>query len=153
MSATAMHAGTQETSPGGQSAHPIVGAWQWSNNPGTDEADTSAAIFHADGTYVEFDAAIGVGIGAWAATGESTGDLTMIFQDIELDPGRYTRGLITFHISVEVDETGSALTAQGEVEVLDAAGAVIFNLPYAGQGARIVPQGPGTSGTPVATPQ
>ena len=50
--------------------HPIVGAWGWNNNPDTTDASTSFAIFHGDGTYIEFDPAVGVGVGAWRATGE-----------------------------------------------------------------------------------
>ncbi len=35
--------------------HPIVGAWQWSNNPGDPTASYTYAIFHNDGTYTEYD--------------------------------------------------------------------------------------------------
>jgi len=52
----------------------VVGAWllDVGNDPGS---PPTTAIFHADGTYIQTDG-VGTGIGSWAATGPTTGDLT-----------------------------------------------------------------------------
>ena len=43
----------QEGTPDTQSGDPIVGAWQWNADPTRPEPSTFA-IFHADGTYTEW---------------------------------------------------------------------------------------------------
>src|SRR5215212_8026082 len=62
--------------------HPIVGAWWWENISG-DPFDDSYAVFGSDGTYVEETSYIGAGIGSWQTTGDRSGDLLIIYQDIE----------------------------------------------------------------------
>ncbi len=72
-----LDASAQGTPAADRSAHPVVGAWRWDNDPGN-PADDSYAIFHADGTYVEVTTNAGTAIGAWEATGNA--------QAIQIDP-------------------------------------------------------------------
>ena len=132
--------------------HPIVGAWGWNNNPDTPDAGTSFAIFHGDGTYIEFDPSIGVGVGAWRATGERTVDLIITFQDNDLDANTFAPGLGTFWMTVDVDAAGNGITAAGELQALDSGGEVLVHLPYSGLGTRMVAEAPAWFGTPMATP-
>ena len=132
--------------------HPIVGAWGWNNNPDTPDAGTSFAIFHGDGTYIEFDPAVGVGVGAWRATGERTVDLIITFQDNDLDANTFAPGLGTFWMTVDVDAAGNGITAAGELQALDSDGEVLVHLPYSGLGTRMVAEAPAWFGTPMATP-
>lgn len=86
-------------SPTDLAAHPIVGAWKWTNDP-SDPHPESFAIFHADGTYVE-SIANNTGIGVWQPTGPQGAMVTAYFQDMdsttaEVDYGRTTmQGTIT----------------------------------------------------------
>ena len=123
-----------DATPGAYGQHPIVGSWQWDNNPDSEEpfSGISYAIFHADGSYIEFFPPVGVGIGAWEATGTNTADLTIVFQDIDDDPHVVEPGTSRYRISIEVDATGNALTATGDLEVRDASGAVIVATPFTG---------------------
>ncbi len=137
-----------------RAVHPIVGTWQWANNPGEGApfAGPSYAIFHADGSYVEYFPPVGVGIGTWNVTGANTVDLTIVFQDIDEDPYVYEPGVSTYRISIEVDATGDTLTATGDLVVRDASGAEVLTMPFTGTATRLTAETPGTTATPVATP-
>ena len=117
--------------------HPLVGAWQWSNNPDDPNASVTYAIFHADGTYTEYDPNIGVGIGVWRPTGERTGDLTIVFQDIDPAPEVAAPGWVSFWIAIEVDDSGDAMTGQGNAQARTPDGSVVAELPYEGFGTRL----------------
>lgn len=89
-------------------AHPIVGAWKWTNDP-SDVHPESFAIFHADGTYVE---AVGkeTGIGVWQSAGPESAVLTAYFQDlvpetVEVEPGR-----TTVQATIDLDANGTSAT-------------------------------------------
>jgi hypothetical protein len=138
-----------------QAIHPIVGTWQWANNPDSDEAQfagPSYAIFHADGTYVEYFPPVGVGIGTWDVTGANTADLTIVFQDIDEDPYVFEPGTSTYRISITVDSSSDTLTATGDLTVQDASGAEVLTMPFTGTATRLAVEPPGIPGTPVATP-
>jgi hypothetical protein len=145
----------QRVTSDAQAVHPIVGTWQWANNPGdegTPFAGTSFAVFHADGTYVEFFPPVGVGIGTWQVTGANTADVTIVFQDIDEDPYVFEPGISTYRISIVVDSSGNVLTATGDLEVRDASDAVVLAMPFTGFANRMTVAGPSIPGTPVATP-
>ena len=145
----------QRSTSDAQAVHPIVGTWQWANNPG-DEGDpfagTSFAIFHADGSYVEFFPPVGVGVGTWQVTGANTADVTIVFQDIDEDPYVFEPGTSIYRISIVVDGSGNAMIATGDLEVRDASGAVVVTMPFAGTANRLTIEGPSVPGTPAATP-
>ncbi len=132
--------------------HPIVGSWAWNNNPDTPEAGSSFAIFHADGTYIEFDPAIQVGIGAWRPAGDRSVELSIVFLDNDLDPNTVEAGTGAFWIEIDIDESGNAITANGELQATRPDGSVLVHLPYAGTGTRIVAVAPEWVGTPMSTP-
>jgi hypothetical protein len=117
--------------------HPVVGAW-WSSNdaPGAG-VNTAAAIFHADGTYLEIDPNIGAGGPPDSDAGASTADLTAVYQDIDPDPAIAAPGTVTVHKSVRVDETGARFTARLTVEVRIPDGTVVFTARYGGEGTRL----------------
>ena len=144
----------QDATPTPTAEHPIVGAW-WSTNdaPGPG-LNTAVPVFHADGTYLEVDPNIGVGVGAWRATGARTAELIAVYQDIDPDPVAVASGTVTVRSSVEVDETGNAFTSSLTVEVRLPDGTVVFSASYEGEGTRLeigstVPLGTPLAGTPV----
>lgn len=142
----------QDTSSAATAGHPVVGAWFW-QNISTDPFDDSFGIFHADGTYVEETPYVGTGIGAWEATGERSVDLIIVFQDIEGgfdpdEPASFAAGTFTGRLSVEVDDTGNAISASGPIEIRTPDGALVDEVSYDGTARRLLP---GWS-PPVATP-
>src|SRR5687767_10492027 len=79
-------AAAQDATPVAMAGHPVVGAWRWTNNPGTEHEFFSFAIFVADGTYVETGEDSFVIVGEWRATGEQTAELVIIpGQKVPLD--------------------------------------------------------------------
>lgn len=135
--------------------HPLVGAWQWSNNPGDPLASYTYAIFHDDGTYTEYDPALGVGIGVWRPTGERTADLTIVFQDIDPAQEVFAPGWASFWVAIEVDETGKAMMGEGNLEARRPNGEVVAQFPYTGFGTRLTvdtttPLNMALAGTPMA---
>ena len=53
----------QSATPSATMEHPVVGAWWTANNAPGPGVETAYAVFHADGTYLEVDPNIGVGLG------------------------------------------------------------------------------------------
>src|SRR3712207_2119951 len=107
----------QDATPAARPDHPVVGAWWTANDAPGPGVNTAAAIFHADGTYLEVDPNIGVGVGAWRASGERTADLVAVYQDIDSDPAATMAGTVTVRQSVTLDETGDGFTAPFTIEV------------------------------------
>jgi hypothetical protein len=144
----------QDATPAARAEHPVVGSWWSANDAPGPGVQTAAAIFHADGTYLEVDPNIGVGVGVWQGTGERTADLIAVYQDIDPDPAVAAPGTVTVRKSVEVDATGEAFSGSLEVEVRIPDGTVVFTASYTGRGTRIgieetVPLGTPLAGTPV----
>jgi hypothetical protein len=132
--------------------HPVIGLWQWDNDPDNPGTDLSYAAFHADGTYVEVGTDGLTLMGVWRASGARTADLTLLSADVDSDPGNTLRA--EARQSIEVDETGTAATAEGFFEVRGADGAIVFGGPARAQGTRVearpvMPLGTPTAGTPV----
>jgi hypothetical protein len=130
----------QEVTPV-ENQHPIVGAWWWENNS-EDAFDDSYAVFGADGTYVEETAYVGAGIGSWQPTGEDSGDLMILFQDIEggLDPNAptgFVPGTLKFWLSIEVSPDGNHLTATGPAEARKLDGTLEYAYTFNGTATRL----------------
>jgi hypothetical protein len=143
----------QDATPAAMAHHPVVGAWQWNLDP-ADPDDDSYAIFHADGTYIE-QAHASVGIGVWHPTGERTADLTISFQDIDIDPTVFRPGTSIIRQMVTVDATGTALRGPFTVEARTLDGALDFAGQFEGAATRLqvepmVPLGTPESATPGA---
>ena len=133
--------------------HPIVGAWEWDNDPTNPGADISYAIFHGDGTYLEASSNGSINIGAWEPTGERTADLTARTQFIDPDTNELIRG--TLLLAAEVDETGNSITAPWTFEARNTDGDVVFLGQFQALGTRIdvvpmVPLGTPMAGTPTS---
>jgi hypothetical protein len=145
----------QEATPSATADHPVVGAWWTANDAPGPGVETAYAVFHADGTYLEVDPNIGVGVGVWRATGERSAELTYVFQDIDPEPATTAPGTVTVRQSVEVDETGDAFTAPLTVEVRIPDGTAVFSAAYTARGSRLevepmLPLGTPPLGTPTS---
>jgi hypothetical protein len=133
--------------------HPIVGAWEWDNDPDHPGTDISYAIFHDDGTYTELNGNGTINIGAWEPTGERTADLTARNLFIDPDTNETFRG--TLLLAAEVDETGNSITAPFTFEARNTDGEVVFAGEFLAIGTRIdvvpmVPLGTPMAGTPTS---
>jgi hypothetical protein len=138
----------QDTTPASTASHPIVGAWWTANDAPGPGVESAYVVFHADGTYVEVDPNIGVGVGVWRATGERSADLTYVFQDIDPDPVATAPGTVTVRQSVEVNDAGNAMTAPLTVEVKIPDGTVVFTAAYTAHGTRMTVEPMVPLGTP-----
>jgi hypothetical protein len=127
----------QDATPTATVDHPIVGAWWTANDAPGPGVATAYAVFHADGTYLEVDPDIGVGVGVWRATGERSAELTYVFQDIDPEPATTAPGTVTVRQSVVVEAAGNAFTAPLTVEVQIPDGTVVFSAAYTAQGTRL----------------
>jgi hypothetical protein len=138
-----------------QAVHPVVGTWWTANDAPGPGVETAYAAFHADGTYLEVDPNIGVGVGVWRATGERSVELTYVFQDIDPEPATTAPGTVTVRQSVDVDAAGDAFTAPLTVEVRIPDGTMVFSAAYTARGTRLqvepmLPLGTPPMGTPSA---
>jgi hypothetical protein len=145
----------EESTPTATADHPVIGAWWTANDAPGPGVETAYALFHADGTYLEVDPNIGVGIGVWRATGERSAELTYVFQDIDPEPATTAPGTVTVGQSVAVDVSGNAFTAPLTVEVRIPDGTVVFSAAYTARGTRLevdamLPLGTPPVGTPTA---
>ena len=140
----------QVATPATRTDHPVVGSWWSANDAPGPGVQTATAIFHADGTYLEVDPNIGVGVGVWQVTGERTADLIAVYQDIDPDPAIAAPGTVTVRKSVEVDEAGNAFTGSLTVEVRIPDGTTVFTASYAGRGTRLDVESTSPLGTPTA---
>ena len=114
--------------------HAVVGAWEFENDAGGDTA-TSYAVFHPDGTYTEATWDGVTLIGVWRPTGDHSADLTFFAADLDLDPNVTVLG--EGRQSIEVDEMGNALTADGFFQARDPDGVVLFGAAVLSQGTRL----------------
>ncbi len=126
------HTTAEDATPAATAAHPVVGAWQWTNEVEGMSPSASYATFHPDGTYVEAATDGVVIIGVWRATGERTADLTMFAADV--DPASNAVVLGEARQTIEVDETGNAVTAQGSFAARETDGGVLFSGPARARG-------------------
>jgi hypothetical protein len=139
----------QEGTPNAMADHPVVGAWRFDTNVDDPANPPSYAIFHADGTYTESHPTVGTGIGVWEPTGERTADLTIVFPDLDPTEAGFTRGELTIHAAVEVDENGNVLTAPYTFEGTDLDGATLFADTLTATATRIEGEPMVPLGTPV----
>ena len=144
-----------ESTPTAMADHPVVGAWWTANDAPGPGVETAYAVFNADGTYVEVDPNIGVGVGVWRATGGRSAELTYVFQDIDPEPATTAPGTVTVRQSVAVDASGSEFTAPLTVEVRIPDGTVVFSAAHTARGTRLpvepmLPHGTPPIGTPTA---
>ena len=124
------------------SVHPIVGSWMLDSDPAPDNV-LSLSVFHADGTYTEFDPEDGsTGAGAWASTGDNTAILTIVFLDADDDGS--AAGQATVRATIEVAADGQTFTASYTLEFTDPNGTSTGEFgPADATGTRIVAEAPG----------
>jgi hypothetical protein len=145
----------EEATPTTMVDHPVIGTWWTANDAPGPGVETAYVVFHTDGTYLEVDPNIGVGVGVWRATGERSAELTYVFQDIDPEPATIAAGTVTVRQSVEVDATGNAFSAPLTVEVRIPDGTVVFSAAYTARGTRLqvepmLPLGTPPPGTPTS---
>jgi PKD repeat protein len=143
----------QDASPAAANGSPLIGTWQWDASPGRPEP-SALAIFHADGTYAEWQPAGGEATGIWRMNGERTFDLLFIFPDTDPSPdvSTFSPGTATFTVTGELDETGNALTAMGTIDVRDAGGLQLLELPWSRPATRVTFATNPSTGSIPATP-
>jgi hypothetical protein len=146
----------QEATPD-TASHPVVGLWQNQAGPPPALKDpVTFCIFHADGTYLGWDGLnVGLGLGIWRSTGANTAELLFIVRDTTPRDLTETPGTGTFRMTVEVGDTGDAMTFNGEIVVRSPEGYSIVTLPDAQWTANRVsfdrnPASPETEATPPA---
>jgi PKD repeat protein len=144
-------AAAQDTTPADAAGSPLVGMWQWNSFPESPEP-ANFAIFHADGTYAEWQPVAGEAIGIWRMTGERTFDLLFIFPDTDPSLEGFAPGEATFTITGELDETGNALTATGTIGVRDPGGVHLVDVPWTRPATRVTFETNPSTGSIPATP-
>ena len=141
----------QDATPVAPTGPSIVGAWQWNSDPARPE-EANFAVFHADGTYVEWQPVAGMGVGVWRATGERTVDLVFVFTDT--DPAEDVRGpgTATFTFQITLDESGNAFEAVGTIDLRDAGGTPLASVPIKRPATRMTIETNPATGSIQATP-
>ena len=141
----------QDATPAAAAGPSIVGAWQW-NAAADSPGEANFAIFHADGTYTEWNPVAGVGIGVWRMSGERTVDLVFVFQDTDPAPDVRGPGTATFTLKIELDATGDAFEAEGTIDVRDAGGTQLGVFPFTRPATRMTLETNPATGSIPATP-
>jgi len=124
--------------------HPVVGHWRNENVLG-DLTFPSYAIFHADGTYVEALPNGAILLGLWHPTGERTADLT--YHNTYFIEPMAVEG--EGRVTVEVDETGNAMTQEGTFVGIFEDGSVDMAVEVQSRGTRMAVLPVVPLGTPV----
>jgi hypothetical protein len=128
--------------------HPVVGLWRTTVSNQGAASFTSLSTFHADGTYTEVLPFGLVSSGVWRPTGERSATLTAYLSYFSDD--RLVNAEV--RLTVEVDETGNALTEEGTVVERYEDGSVLTAVesPATGTRLEVLPVEP--LGTPVLPP-
>lgn len=140
----------QSASPMPTAASPAVGAWVLTiaDNP---TSPPQEIILHADGTYLQYDGAGGVSIGAWAATGPNTGAITLVQYGLD-STGKV--GHSTIRATFEVAPDGNSLTAAYTLEYFGADGSDSGQMgPGSATGTRVLVEPMGSPVAPLSGPQ
>ena len=145
-------AAAQEATPSGTAdiaSHPVVGLWRTTVSNQGEASFSSLTTFHADGTYTEVLPNGLVLTGLWQPTGERTATLTAYLSHFT-DDDRLVNEEV--RLTVEVDETGNALTEEGTYVGLfeDGSVAIAVESPATGTRLEVLPVEP--LGTPVFPP-
>jgi hypothetical protein len=141
----------QEATPSALANDAIVGAWQWDADPASPEP-SNFALFHADGTYTEWQPVAGEAIGIWRMTGERSYDLLFVFPDTDPSLEGFGPGTATFRITIALDETGNAFNAVGTIDVRDAGGTPLLTVPFTRPATRMTFETNPATGSIPATP-
>jgi hypothetical protein len=129
-------------------ASPAVGAWVLTivDNP---TAAPQEMILHADGTYFQWDGT-GVSVGAWEATGPTTGAITLVAYGLD-DTGKV--GHSTVRATFEVAPDGQSLSADYTLEYFGADGSDTGQMgPGSVTATRVVVEPMGTPVMPLQGP-
>jgi hypothetical protein len=139
----------QAATPAALAAHPVVGMWRTVVSNTGAPPSTSLTTFHADGTYLEVVQDGPIVTGLWQPSGERTATVTAyVFFAIDDRP---VEGEV--RLTIEVDETGNALTEEGTVVGFyqDGSVALAVESPATGTRLEVLPVEP--LGTPVLPPE
>lgn len=131
-----------------RAGHPVVGLWQWDDAQAAPGTTASNALFNADGTYLEYLAGFGMGIGVWQPTGDDTAVIDVVYETpADLSALAVPRQSIPasllsgtpqrMHLVVQV--AGDHLTGTGTY--LDDQGAAVPGAPYEGTAFRLALDG------------
>jgi hypothetical protein len=132
-------AGAQD---GDTEGHALVGAWVVDTDLEDDTDPPEIFSFSADGTFVQVDGDGDPLIGAWEATGDYTGVVTIITVETD-DDGAFAAGVI-IRAAAEVSASERSFTAEYTFEVVDPAGNSTGEAgPGTVEGQRLEVQAPG----------
>jgi hypothetical protein len=129
--------------------HPIVGCWQNAvDDPGI---KWTFSIFHADGTYHEWNgspitAQRSAAMGVWRPSGDHSADVVFMYQQV--DPATNAEFTATWRVQVVVDASGDSLTYNGELDLRAADGSPMQTLAGAWPATRVtIEHNPATGST------
>ena len=83
---------------------------------------------------------------------QRTADLLFVFTDANPAIDVYEPGIVTFTITIQIDETGNALDAEGTIDVRDAGGVQQATVPWRRPATRMTFDSNPTTGSVPATP-
>ncbi len=138
------------TAQDAMAAHPVVGVWRTAVSNVGATPFSSISTFHADGAYTEVLPDGLVLTGLWRPTGERTAALTGYLNYFIGD--RLVEGAV--RLTVEVDETGNALTEEGTFvgHYEDGSVAIAVESPATGTRLEVLPVEPLSDLVPGGTP-
>ncbi len=134
-----------------RSDHPLTNSWVWDRDL-NDNPAAQACILHVDGTYIEYDPGLGLGLGAWAPIDEAAADLIVIFEELaspwgstrgpvamlepefEPEPFAFKRGYVAIRQSLRLDESGTTVMATGLLQAIAANGTELYVGPFTRSG-------------------
>jgi hypothetical protein len=130
-----------------QAGHPLAGPWAIQDGPTT----VATVSLEADGVCCNYLQDFGMGIGAWRATGERTGEMVIVYQffpsDLQVlfEPGAippghaFAPGIILDLITLELDAAGSQVTVAATSDVYAPDGSLQDTFTFDQTWVRLVP--------------
>ena len=130
-----------------QAGHPLAGPWAIQDG----SANVATVSLEANGVCCNYLQDYGMGIGAWRATGERTGEMVIIYQyfpsDLQVlfEPGtispghEFAPGMYLDRITLEVDAAGSLVTVAATSDVYAPDGSLQDTFTFDQTWVRLVP--------------
>lgn len=134
-----------------RSEHALTNSWLW-NLDLYGEPDAQVGTLYVDGTYVEYDPELGLGLGAWVPIDESSANLFVVFEELgrpwsatlgplamlepDYEPAMFTfkRGYVAVRQILRLDESGTSVMASGPLQAVAENGTDLFVGPFTRSG-------------------
>ena len=130
-----------------QAGHPLAGPWAVQDGP----TNVATVSLEANGVCCNYLQDFGMGIGAWRATGERTGELVIVYQyfanDLQVlfEPGssspghEFAPGMYLDRMTAAVDAAGSLVTVAATSDVYAPDGSLQDTFTFDQTWVRLVP--------------